>query len=38
VTFIHPDKAPFIARANALKVEFASDANLARLIDQIAQS
>jgi TRAP-type C4-dicarboxylate transport system substrate-binding protein len=38
VTFTYPDKAPFIARASALKAEFASDAAMARLIDQIAQS
>lgn len=38
VTFIRPDKAPFIARAAALKTEFAADADMARLIGQIAQS
>lgn len=38
VTFINPDKAPFIARAAALKTEFAADADMARLIGQIAQS
>jgi TRAP-type C4-dicarboxylate transport system substrate-binding protein len=38
VIFTYPDKAPFIARAGALKNEFAGDAELARLIGQIAQS
>lgn len=38
VTFTYPDKAPFIARAEALKREFASDAELTKLIGQIAQS
>jgi tripartite ATP-independent transporter DctP family solute receptor len=38
VTFTHPDKAPFIARASVLKHEFADDAELKALIDRIAQS
>lgn len=38
VTLVYPDKAPFIARAGALKNEFAGDAEMARLIGEIAQS
>ena len=38
VTFINPDKAPFIARAGALKSEFAADAEMARLINQISRA
>ena len=38
VTFVYPDKAPFIARASALKNEFAGDAELMRTVDQIARS
>jgi tripartite ATP-independent transporter DctP family solute receptor len=38
VVFTHPDKAPFIARASALKQEFADDAELKALIGRIAQS
>jgi TRAP-type C4-dicarboxylate transport system substrate-binding protein len=38
VTFTHPDKAPFIARAAALAQEFADDAELKVLIGRIAQS
>lgn len=38
VIFVYPDKAPFIARASALKDEFSADAELMRTIEQIARS
>jgi TRAP-type C4-dicarboxylate transport system substrate-binding protein len=36
VTFTYPNKAPFMARAEVLKKEFAADAEMARLIGEIA--
>ena len=36
VKFTYPDKAPFIARASVLKSEFAGDAEMTRLIGEIA--
>jgi TRAP-type C4-dicarboxylate transport system substrate-binding protein len=38
VTFVFPDKTPFIARASALKNEFAADVELMQTIDQFARS
>ncbi len=38
VKFNHPEKAPFIVRAAALKHEFAGDTALMRLIDDIERS
>ena len=38
VTFTNPDKAPFIGRAAVLKREFGDDAELTRLIEEIAQA
>lgn len=38
VTFVYPDKAPFIARAAVLKNEFSADVELMRTVEQIARS